>query len=626
MKASWPQIASRLRFLSAGALVVTLGGASPAPVAGEVLELSISPQVPGASDPSEVVAASVATRPPANLKSGVFRSVVETMWRLSPTFKQQCHRLEAERGLVVQLLVNTSRQRSSVRAWTEMSRKNGSLRFARVEILSPADAVELIAHEIEHVIEQLDGVVLDRASTNTTHAAGVAYESDRAAQVGRLVASEVRETRGRIVMSIPQRDHPGGSLDPASAHVSADGRFIAFTSAARLAAGDEDDDLDLYVLDLESGRTTLESAPAGWASRYRPILYPRISSGGRYIVFQAVAEDGPESFPWQVVVLDRRDGTARVVSVDARGHLANGHCTQAAISADGTAVVFESLATNLVESGDANGSIADILMVRLAEGGVTRVNVTSDGSQPVAGHSVTPAISADGRYVAFMSTADLACTGRPTCTASHERRKRVPEIYVRDTARNVSSLVSRGSNGQDANGPSSWPSISGDGRHVAFVSEATNLVRGDGNGQADIFLHDTSTGTTELVSRRPDGKAANGVSSLPAISADGRIVAFQSFASDLSCAKNCHAGEQDINLLWDVFVHDRSSGATVRASVEESGVWMEPSHAPSLDGSGRVLVFASRHSIGVEDSSRDDDLFVWVRGAAPTATTLSRRY
>jgi Tol biopolymer transport system component len=93
--------------------------------------------------------------------------------------------------------------------------------------------------------------------------------------------------------------------------------------------------------------------------------------------------------------------------------------------------------------------------------------------------------------------------------ASGNRRKPVPEIYLHDTTTNVTSLISRGSKGQNPNGPSSWPAVSGDGRYVAFVSEATNLVRDDLNGRADIFLHDTSVGTTELVSRRPDGKAGN---------------------------------------------------------------------------------------------------------------------
>ncbi len=111
--------------------------------------------------------------PPPNLKSGVFQPVVEAMWRQSPTFRRQCQRLAAERTLVVTLAVAPSQRPAFSRAWTEMSRKDGTLRFARVIILSPNDTVELIAHEIEHVIEQLDGVAHgDRSSTSSTHAAG----------------------------------------------------------------------------------------------------------------------------------------------------------------------------------------------------------------------------------------------------------------------------------------------------------------------------------------------------------------------------------------------------------------------------------------------------------------------
>ncbi len=564
--------------------------------------------------------------PPANLDAGVFRHVVQAMWRDSPRFRRQCQRLSAERGLVVKLYAHPPQRQSSVRATTEMSRKDGLVTHARVVIFSPVDTVELIAHEIEHIIEQLDGITFNGSgSTRTTREAGAAFETGRAVEVGRVVAREVRETRGRVVMNLPQREQPGGSLAPPSASVSADGRFIAFTSAARLASADEDDDLDLYVLDVQTGKTTLESSKPGWASRYRPILYPRIGGDGRFIVFQAVAEDGPSSFPWQVVVLDRRDRTARVVSVDAQGRLANGHCTQASISADGTTVVFESSATNLIESGDANGSVADILIVRLSDGGMTRVNVASDGSQPVAGHSVTPAVSADGRFVAFMSTANLECGDVATCAAHAAGRKRLPEIYLRDTTLNVTSRVSRNSNGKNANGPSSWPALSGDGRVVAFVSEATNLVQGDGNGRADVFLHDTSTGATELVSRRPDGKFANGASGLPAISGDGQTVAFQSFASDLICAKDCSRNERDINMLLDVFVYNRASCVMVRASEEEVDDWMETSHAPSIDGAGRVLVFASRQPTGSDDSRNDDDLFVWVRGSAVPVPARNRR-
>jgi hypothetical protein len=126
------------------------------------------------------------------------------------------------------------------------------------------------------------------------------------------------------------------------------------------------------------------------------------------------------------------------------------------------------------------------------------------------------------------------------------------------------------------------------------------------------------------VSRRPDGKPGNGASRLPAISDDGQTVAFQSFASDLICPKDCSPIERDINMLLDVFVYNRASGVMVRASLEAPDEWMEASHAPSIDGAGRVLAFASRHPIGVEDMDNDDDLFVWLRGSAAAFTVRSR--
>ena len=102
-------------------------------------------------------------------------------------------------------------------------------------------------------------------------------------------------------------------------------------------------------------------------------------------------------------------------------------------------------------------------------------------------------------------------------------------------------------------------------------------------------------------------------------------MAFQSFASDLICAKDCSPTERDINMLLDVFVYKRSSGLMVRASLEELDEWMETSHAPSIDGAGRVLVFASRQPTGSDDSRNDDDLFVWMRGGAVPVPARNRR-
>ena len=121
---------------------------------------------------------------PANLHSGVYRPVVEAMWRASPTFRRQCERLAAKPTLTVKLVVDLSHTLDPlVRASTEMYRKNGLLVFARVLIRSPDETVELIAHEMEHVIEQIDGVSM------------VSHESTRGIEVGRLVAREFEQSR-----------------------------------------------------------------------------------------------------------------------------------------------------------------------------------------------------------------------------------------------------------------------------------------------------------------------------------------------------------------------------------------------------------------------------------------------
>ena len=167
--------------------------------------------------------------------------------------------------------------------------------------------------------------------------------------------------------------------------------------------------------------------------------------------------------------------------------------------------------------------------------------------------------------------------------------------------------------GAAPNGRSWHPAISGDGRYVAFVSGATNLVRGDRNRSADVFLYDTSPGSTVLVSRGAKGGAANGASGLPAISADGKMVAFQSDAS-ISCAPSrCPAAVEDINLLPDVFLFDRATAAVTRISDDRTGGWMAPSVGPALDASGRVVAFTSRHPTDASDNRNDFDLFVRVQ-------------
>ena len=199
---------------------------------------------------------------------------------------------------------------------------------------------------------------------------------------------------------------------------------------------------------------------------------------------------------------------------------------------------------------------------------------------------------------------------QPTCPREPPDRNGVADVYLRDTATNTTTRVSRSHSGRDPDGPSYGPAMSGDGRYVAFVSEASNLTRDANKHVASVYVRDVVTGVTELVSRNPSGRQANGPSLHPAVSHDGWTVAFQSLASDFLCKDRCQAGQRDTNLVWDVFVHDRRTRRTIRASADGGEEWMEDSRAPSLDEAGRVIVFASRHPLNDHDEAHDEDLYV----------------
>src|SRR5206468_8005529 len=128
------------------------------------------------------------------------------------------------------------------------------------------------------------------------------------------------------------------------------------------------------------------------------------------------------------------------------------------------------------------------------------------------------------------------------------------------------------------------PAPSADGRLVAFHSDATNLVAGDTNGATDVFVHDRQTGTTERVSVPSGGTEGNGFSAGPALSADGRFVAFHNTATNLVAG--------DTNGKTDVFVHDRQTGTTERVSVASDGTQGNgPSSGAALSADGGLVAF-----------------------------------
>jgi Tol biopolymer transport system component len=381
-----------------------------------------------------------------------------------------------------------------------------------------------------------------------------------------------------------------------SSSISADGRYVAFTSGStNLVNGDTNGRDDVFVRDRQTGQTTRVSIKTGGEQGNGQSNSPSISADGRYVAFASVATNlvaGDTNTFSDIFVHDRQTGQTTRVSVKTGGEQGSGNSENPSISADGRYVTFESTATNLAD-GDTNG-LRDIFVHDRQTGQTTRVSIKTGGQQGNES-SWRPAISADGRYVAFDSMAGNLVDGDTNG---------VPDIFVHDRQTGQTTRVSIKTDGGQGNGYSNAPAISADGRYVAFESWATNLVDGDTNGTEDIFVHDRQTGQTTRVSIKTGGEQGNDASPNPAISADGRYVTFS------SCATNLVDG--DTNGWWDIFVHDRQTGQTTRVSIKNSGEQgNESSWYPAISADGRYVALGSDASNLVDgDTNNRADVFV----------------
>ena len=271
-------------------------------------------------------------------------------------------------------------------------------------------------------------------------------------------------------------------------------------------------------------------------------------------------------------------GADRLISVAADGAPADGACASPAVSADGGVVAFVSAASNLA----ARSSGTTDVYVRVGAGKVEDVSVAPDGS-PADGPSVQPAISADGRFVAFASFASNLVAG------DHNG---VADVFVRDRLTQRTTRVSVGHGGVEADGASSTPAISADSRVISFASAATNLVPGDVNRVADVFVRIPSTDTTELVSLSSRGQAENAAVTAPftqisSLSSDGRLVAFDSNATNL-------VPGEDPRPRSNVFVRDRRRHTTTLVSQDNAGYeGNNDSFAPFITPTGLFVTFES---------------------------------
>jgi Tol biopolymer transport system component len=414
-----------------------------------------------------------------------------------------------------------------------------------------------------------------------------------------------------IVLTAPQRLGGPPQSHAATVALSADGRVLAFESESALLPIDTNSAADVYVLDLDTRDLTLASVTWDGGRTDGASGQPALSGDGRFVVFTSyatnlVSESG--AIRGDVYLRDRERRETRRISTAADGGPADNWSANAAISADGRVVTFESSATNLTDGDDVNHGTLDVYAFDRGTGRIERVSVGPDGRQGSAA-SFGAAVSSDGRMIAFTSRADLGC---PRLHGYSGGGVPLGNVYVRDLLAHVTHCASATPTGGAADGASYHAAIDGTGRRVAFASDATNLGGRDRNRTTDVYLRDLEAGTIALVSRTSHGEAANGRSWGPAISEDGSTVVFTTTASNFGRREGCRPPAPDANLLNDVYAFEVATGLTTRLSTGacDDDVWWESSQGPAIDGGGHVVAFSSRHPTSPTDTSHDDDAFV----------------
>ena len=382
-----------------------------------------------------------------------------------------------------------------------------------------------------------------------------------------------------------------------SASLSADGRFVAFSdTAGGLVEGDTNRESDIFVRDRLTNTTERISIANDGSENTRPAYNPRISSDGRYVVFESVTNDLDDTTieaASGIFLYDRTSKTVERVALDSEGNVGMGAASNADISADSRYVVFQSAASNLV--ADDTNEENDIFVRDLLNKTTERISIGLDDQQS-DGSSGSPALSADGRYIAFASSAS---------NLVEDDTNNSGDVFVYDRETKSIERVSVDSEGLEGNRFSNAPHISADGRYVSYSSAATNLVEGDTNGVGDVFVRDRLNQTTERISLASSGEQSNGFSFSHGISAGGRYVSYSSVATNLA--------DSDVNRARDVFVYDRTTQTAQLISRNEAGIEGNSESRESVfSADGRFIAFQSSASNLVgDDTNGRTDIFVY---------------
>jgi Tol biopolymer transport system component len=385
----------------------------------------------------------------------------------------------------------------------------------------------------------------------------------------------------------------GSSNNPS---ISANGRFIVYHSeAGNLVANDTNNASDIFYHDKKTGATyriTLGSQGEGNDDS----VDPRISDNGRYVVYSSAATnlvEGDTNVKYDIFLFDSKKGATRRISVSNSGGQSNGGSYIPAISANGRYIVYDSYANNLV-AFDHNLS-RDIFLYDKKTGKTAMVSVNS-GGMPGNDDSSSARISNNGRYVVFHSDAHNLVEG-DTNNAS--------DIFLRDIKKGTTRLISVNSSGGQGNGGSYHAHISNNGRYIVYASDASNLVEGDNNNARDIFLYDTKKGTTRIVSNSSLGIQGNSTSDNPRISSRGRYIVYASDANNLVEGDNNNFPDvfrfdKRTGLTYRVSVGENG--------IEGTG---GGSYSPDVSGNGRFVAYESYADTLLEgDTNKNGDIFL----------------
>ncbi|MGI8800698.1 MAG: TolB family protein, partial [Solirubrobacteraceae bacterium] len=413
---------------------------------------------------------------------------------------------------------------------------------------------------------------------------------------------------GRTLLLAPPFVVPTGASGAPS--ISPDGRYVAFVSAAGnltvpavTAAAPQ-----IYVFDAVSQTARLASSAPDGAPASDASSQPSLSADGQVVAFASRATNlapGAAKATTNIYV-KAGDAPARLLTTAVGGAPADGSSYQPAISADGRYVAFTSNADDLI-AGDDNGK-PDIFEYDLGSGALRRVSTGGGGAQ-ADGPSSNPSINADGRSVTFASSSTNLAGRLP---------KPFEQVYVHDMLANRTDLISIGRRNKRQNAAVSPPftqvsSVSADGRFVAFDSDATNLTRRRSNGHTNVFVRDRFKHTTTMVSLSSPGTAGNDDSFSPAISPDGHFVIFDSLADDLAPAASPGP---------NVYVRDLTHATTTTVDVTTDARPRSPEirtvlQQPAISRDGLVAVFESGAANIVGTASNGVENLFLRRLAAP---------